>query len=113
HRGRHLDIFNSAALHALRLHGGSVPAESSLARVEADGDTGVPTGRVFNGAELLRGRLPVSTAEELTLDVSAASQRLLSRGVTTVQDATFTNGPEDVALFDHLRSRGALGVRVF
>jgi predicted amidohydrolase YtcJ len=46
------------------------------------------------------------------VDVRAASDRLLAMGVTTVQDATYTNGPDELALFRRLAADGHLRQRV-
>jgi predicted amidohydrolase YtcJ len=107
HRSRHLDVFNTSALHLLRL------LEVAPDRLETDVGTGEPTGRLFNAGELLQQLMPRSSEEDLARDVRAASDELLSRGVTTVQDATYTNRPEELALFRRLAARGDLPVRVF
>ena len=49
---------------------------------------------------------------DLAADVRTASERLLQRGITTIQDATFTNGPGEWALFHRLTVAGDLRVRV-
>jgi predicted amidohydrolase YtcJ len=71
------------------------------------------TGRLYHAADLLRKRMPHPTEDELGNDVHQASAQLLAWGVTSVQDATVTNGAEEWELFHRLDVRGALGVRVF
>jgi predicted amidohydrolase YtcJ len=107
HRSLHLDVLNTAALRALGLLDGPAPL------VERDAATGAPTGRLYHAAALLRERLPRPTEAELATAVRAATNRLLAWGVTSVQDASHTNGPAEWALFARLAARGALGVRVF
>jgi predicted amidohydrolase YtcJ len=87
--------------------------DSAAPEVERDPRTGEATGRIFQGAALLRGRLPRPTEAELAADVRTACAVLLSRGVTTVQDASETNGATEWALFERLQERGDLGVRLF
>jgi predicted amidohydrolase YtcJ len=107
HRSLHLDVLNTAALRQLGLEDGPTPL------VERDAATGAPTGRLYHAAALLRERLPRPTEAELAAAMRAASDRLLAWGVTSVQDASHTNGPAEWALFERLAAGDALGVRVF
>lgn len=107
HRSLHLDVLNTAALRALGLMDGPAPL------VERDTATGAPTGRLYHAAALLRDRLPHPTEPELAEAVRAATDRLLAWGVTSVQDASHTNGPAEWELFERLAAQGALGVRLF
>jgi len=107
HRSLHLDVLNTAALRALGLLDGPAPL------VERDPTTGEATGRLYHAAALLRARLPRPSEAELAATVRRASDRLLAWGVTSVQDASHTNGPAEWALFRRLAARGALGVRLF
>jgi predicted amidohydrolase YtcJ len=107
HRSLHLDVLNTTAMRETRLWEVAHPS------VERDPATNEPTGRLFNAAELLRGRLPRPSFEELAADVGQASQQLLTWGVTSIQDATVTNGPEEWALFARLVEEGHLAQRVF
>ncbi len=105
HRTLHIDILNSAALQALGL------AESADPRVERAG--GEPTGRVYHGADLLHRSSPRPADEELAADVRDTSMRLLQRGITSVQDASVTNGTDEWELFHRLAAQGDLQVRLF
>lgn len=107
HRSLHLDVLNSMALRALGL------AELMDTRIERVWPSGEPTGRIYHGGDLLRRNRPHAALEDLAADVRAASERLLSRGITTVQDATVTNGPEEWTLLLRLARRGDLRLRVF
>lgn len=114
HRSLHLDVLNTPALHHLDLWHDPAPA------VERDPATGAPTGRLYHAAALLRVRRaahpapnPATSEAELAADVRAASDRLLASGITTVQDATYTNGPAERALFTRLATTGDLRVRLF
>lgn len=106
HRSLHLEVLNSLALWQtglMDLHAPQVEREHN----------GEPTGRVYQAAEVLRGRVPHRSEAELARDVRRASLRLLRWGVTSVQDASVSNGAEEWELFYRLAERGALGVRVF
>src|SRR5437764_55343 len=106
HRGLHLDVLNTLALRAL----GPLAAAPA---VERDRATGEPTGRLYHAGELLHGRLDHPTEDDLAHDVRRASEQLLAWGVTTVQDASVTNGPAEWELFHRLAARRALRPRVF
>ncbi|HEY7066055.1 MAG TPA: amidohydrolase family protein [Chloroflexota bacterium] len=130
HRSLHLDVLNTAALRALGLldNAPSVtgPAarspnelrsdiqltDDSAAAIERDPTNGTPTGRLYHAGALLRACVPRPAEGELAAAVRAASDRLLAWGVTSVQDASHTNGPAEWALFARLAARGALGLRV-
>lgn len=110
HRTLHLDVLNTRALGELGL------VDSAAREVERDPKTGEATGRLYHAAELLRARRPVEReiedrSEDLGTDVRAVSLELLRLGITTVQDATFTNGPSEWDLFRRLLLRGDLQVR--
>ncbi len=107
HRTLHLDVLNTAALRELGVAGVAGPA------VERDPLTGEPTGRVFNAGELLRAHRHRGDAEDLSNDVWAVSDHLLSLGVTSVQDASATNGGEEWDLLQRLVEAGSLRVRLF
>jgi predicted amidohydrolase YtcJ len=107
HRSLHLDVLNTAALQLTGL------AETQSPLVERDPATGEPTGRLHHAAELLRGRLPRPTETELARDVRQACDRLLAWGITTVQDASVTNGVEEWELFHRLAHCGELPLRLF
>jgi predicted amidohydrolase YtcJ len=106
HRGLHLDVLNTLGLRAL----GPLAAAPA---VERDPATGEPTGRLYHAGALLHDRLDRPTEDELARDVRQASDQLLAWGVTTVQDASVTNGLAEWELFHRLAARGALQQRVF
>jgi predicted amidohydrolase YtcJ len=105
HRSLHLDVLNTRALQLAGLMG------SGDRRIERKAGSDEPTGRLFNGGDLLRDRTPRPSYAALACDVSRASEQLLGWGVTTVQDASFTNGEEEWELFHRLAHDGRLRVR--
>lgn len=107
HRSQHLDILNTVALERLGLLAATDPA------LERDEHTGALTGRIYHGAHLLASRDERPPLDVLADDIRQASHRLLAWGVTSVQDASVTNGEEQWELFRTLSERGALGLRLF
>ncbi|MPZ14328.1 MAG: amidohydrolase family protein [Chloroflexi bacterium] len=107
HRTLHVDVLNTRAFRLLGLW------EANRPEVEREPATGEPTGRLYHAAEMLRGRVERAAVHDLAADVRAASEQLLAWGITTVQDASVTNGGEEWELFHNLVDRGDLQVRVF
>ena len=105
HRSLHLDVLNSRALQLTGL------LDLHDSRVERDPLTHEPTGRLFNAGLLLQRGAPRPSYDSIATDIRRASQRLLAWGVTTVQDASFTNGPDEWDLFHQLAADGHLRVR--
>ncbi|MCC7103697.1 MAG: amidohydrolase family protein [Chloroflexi bacterium] len=106
HRSVHLDIFNTPGLRAVGLLDAREPG------VERDSSTGEPTGRVYHWQRLGR-RLEPTDENAIAADTRRATERLLSWGVTSVQDASATNGPAEWRLMNRLAASGDLGVRLF
>ncbi len=107
HRALHLDVFNTAALRRLQL------TDLPMGGLERDPRTGAPTGRVYHAGDRLHQVLEHPTYDELARSVRDASERLLAWGVTSVQDASITNGPAEWTLFHRLAADGYLPLRVF
>jgi predicted amidohydrolase YtcJ len=103
HRALHLDILNTAALAA-------VGDKSSRVECNAGGQ---PTGRVYYGGAWLNQHMSRPSRADMAADVRAATEQLLSAGITCVTDASVTNGPDHLTLFEELAASRDLGVRVF
>ncbi|HEX3246514.1 MAG TPA: amidohydrolase family protein [Chloroflexota bacterium] len=103
HRSLHLDILNTRALKVSGLWSSDDPG------IERNRLNGEPTGRLFHASELLRHRLPRPTFDELARDVRLVCDEMAADGLTTIQDASVTNGPEEWELFHRLAQGGHLG----
>jgi len=88
HRSGQLWVLNSAALERLGLD--------------------CPDGRLHRADRLLRQRLGPEPAPSL----AEVGRRLTQLGVTTVTDATHSNGPAELAAFAEARARGELPQRL-
>ena len=106
HRSGHASVLNSAAL--ARAGIGIDTAEPSGGYMERDLTTGEPSGLLVEMDALLDTAVPRIDEAELAHAVRQASDNLLSEGVTTVQDATATNGPDEWRSFRHFIVDGHL-----
>lgn len=131
--GRHptrLDLDEAAPNHPVRLNHGSGHAcvlntiglshagissstpEPAGGVIDREVETGDPTGLLLEMDEFLEGRIPPLGETELREGLRAASDRLLSYGVTSVQDATHSNSPGRWDLLSEARSGGAFVPRI-
>jgi predicted amidohydrolase YtcJ len=98
HRSGRLWILNSRALDIVAQGGGETPLESADGRF---------TGRLYDGDRWLRDRIGAGEPQ-----IRAASDFLLSRGVTGITDTTPGNAAPEFALVAAARRRGDLAQTV-
>lgn len=97
HRSGHACVLNSLALERVGIGMSfSEPPGSTVAR---ELDSGEPSGLLFEMEDYLDGKIPSASREETEAALKSASDSLLARGVTSVQDATHVNS---VARWDFL-----------
>ena len=124
------DLDEAAPLHPVRLSHGSGHAVvlNSLALVfvgisasteeppggviERDVGTGQPSGVLLEMDGYLDGKIPPMSQDDLFRGVGLANSHLLSRGLTSVQDATASNSIDRWELFESIKSAGLLDARV-
>ena len=110
HRSGHACVLNSPAL---RLCGIDITTEEPPGGyLDRDNSSGEPTGLLLEMNELVERAVPPLAYEELAEGVRLASQRFLAAGVTSLVDATHTNGPPEWELMRRLRREGHLTPRV-
>ena len=106
HRSGHAYVLNSLAL---RLCGiGMETAEPPGGYMERDAASGEPSGLLLEMNELVDRAVPPLSREELLQGVRLASRRFLAAGITSVVDASHTNGPPEWELLRRLRQEGHL-----
>ncbi|MEK7847783.1 MAG: amidohydrolase family protein, partial [Chloroflexota bacterium] len=110
HRTGHAWVLNSAAL--ARLHLGIDTEEPPGGLMERELDSGEPSGVVFGMGDFLRERLPPLSQAQLREGVSRASASLLADGITSIQDTSQGNGPEQWRLFCRWQQEGWLQPRL-
>ena len=110
HRSGHACVLNSAAL---SLSGISKDAaEPPEGVIERDPQDGEPTGLLLEMDAYLERFIPQLDEEELRRGVQLASQRMLTLGITSLQDATPYNSPRRWEALRWLKSEGCLRPRV-
>ncbi|MCE2465183.1 MAG: amidohydrolase [Dehalococcoidia bacterium] len=111
HRTGHAMVLNSVAMSLLQItKDTSDPIDGVIQR---DEDSREPTGVLLEMARWVRNRLGHTRSEdEVRQGARLASRCFLSKGVTSIQDATPSNGPEQWDLFSELKGSGCLVPRV-
>ena len=111
HRSGHATVLNSQGLLLAGINQDTPdPIDGVIARDEATGD---PTGLLLEMAGYLRKGLGGDRSEaDLEESVTRLNRRLLSYGITSVQDAGPNNGPDRWHTFQKLRASGHLAPRV-
>lgn len=110
HRSGHASVLNSAALATAGIDIGTEEPPGGF--IDRDVHTGEPTGLLLEMEEVVDRVTPPLPYEELASAVSEAGRRFLAAGVTAIQDATHTNGPEAWDLFARLLAEGRLPLHV-
>jgi predicted amidohydrolase YtcJ len=106
HRSGHGCVLNSLAL---RLCGiGMETEEPPGGYMERDAASGEPSGLLLEMNELVDRVVPPLSWDELAEGLRLASERFLAAGITSIVDASHTNGPPEWELLRRLRQEGHL-----
>ena len=100
HRSGHACVLNSVAMDRVGI--AEDTDEPSGATIARDLDTGSPNGLLLEMERFLDERVPRPSETSLKTSVERAARKLLSLGVTSVQDATHHNSVDRWNLFRHL-----------
>ena len=92
HRSGHADVLNTAALARVGI-ADSTP-EPPGATISRSLEDGAPDGLLFEMGEYLDAKIPPPPHRILRGRVERAARNLLALGITSVQDATHTNGAD-------------------
>ena len=110
HRSGHACVLNTVALALVGISVDTPDPPRGL--IERDPDTGVPNGLLIEMDDYLDQWIPPRGENELRRGVELASQRLVSLGITSVQDATHSNSTSRRDAFRRLKADGTLSPRV-
>ncbi|MDO8532607.1 MAG: amidohydrolase [Dehalococcoidia bacterium] len=110
HRSGHAVVLNSRGLRAVGISLETPdPPEGLIDRAAPSGE---PTGILYDADAYLKERVPRLTDAELSDGVRRAMRLYLSQGYTSLQDATYHNGPDDWRTMQRLSASGELPLRV-
>ena len=106
HRSGHASVLNSKAMELLGITAETPEPPGGM--IERDFASGEPTGLLYEMDRWLGERIPRPSYEEIAEGVARAALVLSSRGITHIQDATSTNGPEQWRLLESLQKDGLI-----
>ena len=111
HRTGHASVLNSRGLEALSIS--RLTPDPVDGVIDRDDATGEPTGVLFEMAEYINRRTKTKRRDDEFLEgISRADNLLLSRGITSVQDASPGNDLRRWETFRRLKAEGRLTPRV-
>ena len=110
HRSGHATVLNSLGLRLAGIDGETPDPPDGI--IHRDPDTGEPTGLLFEMEPHLERVVPRLEESDLLEGLRIANESFVSRGVTSIQDATASNGIEQWTRFDALKKDGVLDPRI-
>lgn len=110
HRSGHASVLNSMALSLVGISMES--AEPPGGMIERDLESGEPNGILYEMNHYIDGLVPPLSTDELEGGIRQANERLVSVGVTSLQDATVHSGPGEWEGVHGLKVRGLLAPRI-
>jgi predicted amidohydrolase YtcJ len=110
HRSGHAHILNSIALKFAGIS--RETGDSPGGMIDRDPETGIPTGILYGMGAYLAEKVPPLDDRDLERGVMLANEKLLSCGITSIQDASSANGLQQWKWFEALKERKALQPRL-
>jgi predicted amidohydrolase YtcJ len=110
HRSGHAHVLNTLALEYVGINDKTGDPPGGL--IERDPENGLPTGILYGMSRYLAGKIPGFENEEIERGLELADTKLLSYGVTSVQDASFSNSLKQWKRFESWKERNILHPRV-
>jgi predicted amidohydrolase YtcJ len=111
HRSLHACVLNSAALKLAGITNESEAPPGGV--IGRDLETGEPNGVLYEMLGYIRGRIiPPITEAEMDWGFSEANRRFLALGITSLGEATVTNGLSQWRTFHRLKQDGLLKSRI-
>ena len=106
HRSGHATVLNSTALNLVNINRNTPDPVYGV--IDRHPETGDPTGLLLEMGRYLDSVIPVHPRDELEDALTLFNQRSLSLGITSLQDATASNGIEQWRLFSDLSDLGRI-----
>jgi hypothetical protein len=110
HRSGHAHVLNSLALETAGIHEETGDPPGGL--IDRDVTTGLPNGILYGLSQHLAATIPAVDDREMDRGAALADRKLLSYGVTSLQDASFANGLSQWRSFEDWKIRGIFRPRL-
>jgi len=110
HRSGHAHVLNSLALRYVGIDDETGDPHDGL--IERDPENGLPTGILYGMNRCLAGKIPGFENEEIEHGLELGDTKLLSYGITSVQDASFSNNLKQWKRFESWKERNIFHPRV-
>ncbi len=110
HRSSHACVLNSIALSLVGIT--SETADPSNGVIERDWDTGEPTGLLLEMDAYLAKTIPPLSEAEFLRGMRLANKQFVSKGITSIQDATVSNSLRQWKTLGDLKSADVLNPRI-
>jgi hypothetical protein len=112
HRSLHACVLNSRALELAGI--GMASPEPPGGSIQRDIHTGEPDGVLYDMLGYIRYQvMPPLSEDELTAGLSTANRQFLAAGLTSLQDATVTNGFDRWQLYRRFQEKGLFQPRIY
>ena len=110
HQSRHVHVLNGLALDQAGISRDTPDPPGGM--IDRNLNSGEPTGILFETSDYLSKRIPPLDESELNRGVMHINQKLLSTGITSIQDASSHNDVKQWEMLSSLKERGAFLPRV-
>jgi predicted amidohydrolase YtcJ len=110
HHSGHAHVLNSLALRLIEISASTGDPPGGL--IDRDPKTGLPTGILYGMGAYLHGKMPPPEEGEITRAMAQVDEKLLSYGVTSIQDASAANDGKRWTRLEEIRSRGVFKPRL-
>jgi len=110
HRSGHAHVLNSLALKLAGIDEETGDPPGGL--IDREPNTGLPTGILYGMGAYLATKIPPLSESEMEQGTVLANKRLLSLGITSIQDASSANGPGHWKRFEKWKRSGFLQPRI-
>lgn len=110
HSSGHVIVLNSLALSQVNIS--RTTPDPEYGTIERHVRTGEPTGVLFDMDSFLDERIPRISSLEMELGLRALNRLMLSRGITSVQDATSNNSPQRWEFLLQAKKKGIIEPRI-
>jgi predicted amidohydrolase YtcJ len=110
HRSGHAHVFNSLALQLVGISENTEDPPDGM--IDRDSETGKPTGILYGMGAYLSGKIPPLGEDEIERGMAQVNEKMLSYGITSVQDASSANDRRHWMWFEDMKLKGVFKPRL-